>query len=123
MLACNTSIPEQKTDRILFHPSPVDIELVGSILKVDNGIFVLIQDGPLKQPPCIVIPANDSAATIMKSTYQNKEDNAYQSTFKPFVKLTGNFLREDSLSPIFKYNWIVLLDENAEQQEIQQMEE
>jgi len=123
LASCNTPIPEQKTNRVLYHPPQPEIELVGSVLKVDDGIFVLVQDGPMQQVPCIIIPATDSSAKVLKSTYQNKEENAYQSTFKPFVKLTGSFLREDSLSPIFKYNWIVLLDGEAEQQEIQQMEE
>jgi len=96
---------------------------MGSVMKMDGGIMILVQNGPMKEIPTIIIPATDSAGTVLKNAYQSKIDNEYQASLQPWVKLTGNFIREDSLSPIFKYNWVLLLDESAEQHQVEEMEE
>jgi len=121
--SCISSPPPQETKKYLSHPSKEEVVLMGSVMKMDGGIMILVQNGPMKEIPTIIIPATDSAGTVLKNAYQSKIDNEYQASLQPWVKLTGNFIREDSLSPIFKYNWVLLLDESAEQHQVEEMEE
>lgn len=118
----NTGEP-QKTEKYLFHPKKPEVDLEGSILIVDNGIMLLVQHGPLKEVPTILIPGTDSAGKVMKETYASQIGDSYQMTGGTYVKVAGNFLREDSLKPIFKFNWVVFMDKSSELKEIQEMEE
>ncbi len=120
---CNETNTIQQSGKLLYHPEPNQIELVGAILKVNDGVMVLVQNGPLTTSSTIIIPANDSCRKVVTEAYTEKQETAYQSDFKLYGKLTGSFIREDSTLSIFKYYWVVLLDGAAEQQEIQQMEE
>lgn len=121
--SCSGEPAPSETKKYLFHPPAEELVLMGSVLEVDGGILILVQNGPLKKIPTIIIPANDSAGTAMKDAYKTRTENQYQLSLKPWVKLTGNFLREDSLNPIFKYNYVLVLDEESEQQQVEQMEE
>jgi hypothetical protein len=124
LFSCNINTGEpQKTDKYLFHPKKQEIDLEGSVLIVDNGIMVLVQNGPLKEIPTILIPANDSAKTVLKNSYQDRLDNSYIMGEMPWVKLAGNFIREDSLKPIFKFTWVELMDKGTELKQIEEMEE
>jgi hypothetical protein len=123
LVSCEVEPTPTETKKHLFHPPPQQVILLGSVMKVDDGILILVQNGPIKEIPTIIIPANDSAGTVVKKAYQAKTDTQYQSSLQPWVKLSGTFLREDSISPIFKYNYVVLLDQGSEQQQVEEMEE
>ncbi len=123
LFSCNGEPAPSETKKYLFHPPEEELELTGSVLEVDGGILVLVQSGSLKEIPTIIIPANDSAATAMKEAYRIRTENQYQGSLKPWVKLTGTFIREDSLKPIFKYNYVSVPDQESEQQQVEEMEE
>ncbi len=118
----NTGEP-QKTEKYLFHPVKQEINLEGSILIVDNGVMLLLQNGPITTIPTILIPANDSAKNIIKNSYTDRLNNSYMLSEKTWVKLAGNFIREDSLKPIFKFTWVDILDKDSELKQIEEMEE
>lgn len=125
MFSCNsiTTDGPQKTDKYLFHPQKQEVDLEGSVLMVDGGIMLLIQNGPMEEIPTILIPANDSARNVLKDSYGERVNNKYMMSGKSWVKLAGNFIREDSLKPIFKYTWVELLDKESELKEMHEMEE
>ena len=119
----NAPTGPQQTTKYLSHPVQVETDMEGAVLMVDNGIMVLVQNGPMKAIPTILIPANDSAGMVLKGYYRNSLENGYQTMQMPWVKVAGNFIREDSLSPIFKYSWVELMDHSSEIKDLEQMEE
>jgi hypothetical protein len=123
LVACTTNDNNgpQQTSKYLSHPAKAEIDLLGSIMLVDGGIMVLVQNGPLKAIPTILIPTNDSAKTMLMEAYNKRLDDSYQISQIPWVKVAGNFIREDSLSPIFKYSWVEFLDYEKELNEIEEM--
>lgn len=124
MQACNKNdVVIQQTTHYLFHPQKKEINLEGSVMIMDGGIMVLLQNGPLKTAPVILIPTNDSAGTTLRGYYNDHLHLVYQPSNKPWVKVAGNFISEDSLHPIFKFSWVEFLDAASEQREIEEMEE
>ncbi len=125
LVACTTkeTTGPLQTTKYLSHPVKAEIDLLGSVMIVDGGIMVLVQNGPLKTIPTILIPTNDSAKTTLMDAYNKRLDDSYQISQIPWVKVAGNFIREDSLSPIFKYSWVEFLDYNKELKEIEEMRE
>ena len=123
MEACNQPIVLQQTTHYLFHPQKEEINLEGSVMIMDGGIMVLLQNGPLKTVPTILIPTNDSAGQTLRSYYNEHLDLIYQPSNKPWVKVAGNFISEDSLSPVFKFSWVEFLDSATEIKEVEEMEE
>lgn len=125
IFSCNNINTEasQKTNKYLFHPKKQDVNLEGSVLFVDNGVMVLVQNGPLKTIPTILFAANDSAKSVIIDAYTLRMTSSYKTTGTVYVKLAGNFVREDSLSPIFKFNWVELMDKSSELKQIEEMEE
>ena len=113
----------QQTSRYLFHPQNEEINLEGSVMIMDGSIMVLVQNGPLKTVPTILIPTNDSAGTTLRNYYDERLNRTYQLSNKPWVKVAGNFIREDSLHAIFKFSWVEFLDADSEQKEVEEMEE
>jgi hypothetical protein len=47
----------------------------------------------------------------------------YESSPKTWVKISGNFIKDDSLRSIFKFTWVQFLDEYGEMQIVKEMEE
>jgi hypothetical protein len=102
---------------------PTEINLEGSILMVDGGIMVLTQNGPLQTAPVILLPAHDSLSQQVNVYYQQMYNEHYESSPKTWVKIAGNFIKDDSIRSIFKFTWVQFLDENGEMQIRQEMEE
>jgi hypothetical protein len=120
--ACNANQGPQTTTHYLFHPQKEELDLNGSVFMLNGGIMVLMQNGPLKEIPTILIPANDSAGKTLRSYYNERMDMSYKGQ-QPWVKVAGNFIREDSLSPIFKFTWVEFLEKADEIKQVQQLEE
>jgi len=123
MLSCNFNENSPQNIAALGHPKKQEVILEGSPVLVDNGILVLVQNGPLKTIPSILIAGNDSVKQVMKARYDQRMANVYQPSAKSWVKISGNFLREDTIRPVFQYNWIEFLDKTEELKEIQELEE
>ncbi len=123
-ISCTPQNPTPKeTSGKILPANRTEINLEGSILIVDGGIMVLTQNGPLKTEPVILLPAHDSLTQQVNIYYQQMFNEHYESSPKTWVKISGNFIKDDSLRSIFKFTWVQFLDEYGEMQIVKEMEE
>src|SRR5687767_1559134 len=113
IVSCGGKFSVLPKSKRLNHPVKEQTEIEGSLVMVSDGIMVLLREEQNYIKRTILIASNDSVNEIAECSYETRIDNGCRIGVKSWISFNGNYLKKDSIQPIFQFSQVKVLDDGS----------